>query len=162
MSTGGGHAAGRPGRGLPVRLLLLVGVLAACGGGDASPAAPPEILYGVDECAYCRMIVSDPHHAAVARSPEGEEARFDDLGCLAEFLQAAPDGTAWKAWVHPRGESEWRPAEEALYVLLPDLVTPMGSALAAFASDEQARQAAPEGADLLTWTELLAESRLSP
>lgn len=159
MSPEGRLAATVLGRVLPV-LLLLAGAL-ACGGG-ASPAAPPEIVYGADECAHCRMIVSDPRHAAAARSPRGDEARFDDLGCLAEHLRAAPDGTAWQAWVHAEGEADWRRAEETWYVHLPDLVTPMGSGLAAFAGEARAREAAAVEADVLTWTELLAESRLSP
>lgn len=148
VGGGSGHAA-RLGT-----ALLAAGLAVGCNGG-APGVAPPEIAYGLDECSRCRMIVSEPRHAAAARSPAGEEARFDDLGCLVEHLRAADDGGAWHAWVHAGGEATWHPAEQAVYVHLPGRITPMGSGLAAFAGKAAARrEAAAE--EVFTWKALLA------
>lgn len=148
------------GRAVAAALLAASGLLALGCGGGAPGEAPPEVVWGADECSHCRMIVSDPRHAAVARSGAGEEARFDDLGCLVEHLRRAAD-EGWTAWVRAEGEEGWRPAEDAYYLRLPDLVTPMGSGLAAFAGEAEARAAGLPGAEPLTFEELLAESRLA-
>ena len=61
-------------------LLVLAGLLAACGSPD--PEAPPEIAYGLEECSHCRMIISEERFAAATRTAGGAVARYDDVGCL--------------------------------------------------------------------------------
>jgi hypothetical protein len=77
------------------------------------------------------MIISEAATAAVARGPAGEEARFDDLACLAAF---ARERTGWRIWVHTLDRNEWLAAERALFRHQPDRITPMGSGLVALAS----------------------------
>lgn len=108
-------------------------LLTECGG----EAGPPEILYGADVCSQCRMIVSDERHAGAARGPQGEEARFDDVGCLVDFL-AARRGQGWTAWVHDQVSGEPLAADAVWLARDPAGGTPMGSGLHAFAHREDA------------------------
>lgn len=135
--------------------LLLVG--AACGGAPEA-SGPPELLYGVEECDRCRMILSEPRYAAAAQAPDGAELAFDDLGCLVRSLDPqAAEG--WRAWVHDHSTGEWLTAGEAVYVESPDLPTPMGYGLAAFARRSEAERFGREhqGA-LLSWQQVLARA----
>ncbi len=73
--------------------LVPLGLTGACGGGALQPA-PLDTRN--EQCASCRMAVSDARFASQLVAP-GELPRFfDDLGCLAAFLKAgqAPAGTA--------------------------------------------------------------------
>lgn len=129
----------------------------ACGAG-VSLDRPPEIRYGVDECSFCRMIVSDPRHGGAAFTAAGEPLRFDDLGCLAAALSERGE-PATRAWVRTGGPSGWTRGEEARIVRFADRPTPMGSGLVAFATEPEARAAAA-GAPLLRLSDLLAPAAL--
>ena len=107
--------------------------VASCG----SAALPPATLdANGDTCASCRMAVSASGVVAqlVVR---GEEPRFfDDIGCLASFLQAheqQPAGAV--AYVADRQTRGWVKAGAAVYTRVPDLATPMGSHLVAHIDD---------------------------
>lgn len=135
--------------------VVLALAAAACA---SAPAGPPEVQWGVDECSHCHMILSDPRFAAVARSDAGEEARFDDLGCLASYV-AARSPERWRTWVHASDGERWLAAADAWFVRL-GAHTPMGSGIAAFASEQAARAAA--AAAPMRFTALLSQSNRQP
>lgn len=144
-----------------VASVALALALGACGPGSSGPPGPPEIRYGVDECSYCRMIISEERHAAAATAPGGLEARFDDPGCLVAFLAAAP-ATGWIPWVYAGPEAGWRPAAEAGYLHRPGRFTPMSSGLTAVASPAEARDlASQQRGSPITWQDLIATDPLN-
>ncbi|HVS02634.1 MAG TPA: nitrous oxide reductase accessory protein NosL [Thermoanaerobaculia bacterium] len=131
--------------------LTVAWLLAACATAPDA-ALPPEIRWGVDECSRCHMILSEERFAAAARSETGEEARFDDLECAADYLAAGGAG-GWTTWVVT--DAGWRRAGDAWLVYEQDLVTPMGSGLVAYASEQAARdRALAPGSQVLRWQEL--------
>jgi copper chaperone NosL len=113
------------------RLLLLLGVLPACTSG---PPHPVSIDTANDACAYCRMIVSDPHVAAQIVAP-GEEPRvFDDIGCLRDYLAQREMARDAVVFVADHRTGEWVHATDAVYTLSTGGRTPMASGLIAHAS----------------------------
>jgi copper chaperone NosL len=110
-------------------------LLTACAGATG----PPAVRWGVDECSHCHMIVAEERFAAVARGPAGEEARFDDLGCLLAW-SATRDLAGWQLWAHDAAGSGWLPAESAAYSR-GGAATPMGSGLRAWPDGGQAAAA---------------------
>jgi copper chaperone NosL len=71
------------GRARPAHLAVLALFLAACASG---PPRPATLDTKNEQCATCRMAVSDARFAAQLVAP-GEEPRFfDDLGCLRDWL----------------------------------------------------------------------------
>jgi copper chaperone NosL len=136
-----------------VLLFLSVLILAGCSaaaGGDG----PPEIRYGVDVCDHCNMIINEPRFAAAYFSEAGETRRFDDIGEM--FLYAEEQGEAVRSyWVHDFHSEEWLQANRATFTYNPDLITPMGWGVAAFATESDAHAYHDEhGATILSYTEL--------
>ncbi len=123
---------------LRLSLLAALPLLAAAAcAGPAATGGPPEIWIGEHECDRCRMIVGDERLASAAAA--GDEAlRFDDLGCLVAAL-AERGETEWRVWVRDYAGGGWLAAEAAWFAATEELVTPMGSGLAAFARPEDAR-----------------------
>ena len=121
------------------RLAILASmlVLAGCG---SDPLPPATVDARGDACAFCRMTVSAAGVAAQVVAP-GEDPRFfDDIGCLASFLNEHPKQPAGAiAYVADHRTRNWVRAGAALYTRVPDLDTPMGSHLVAHA-DERSRQ----------------------
>jgi copper chaperone NosL len=136
-----------------VLLFLSALFLAGCssaGDGDG----PPEIRYGVDVCDHCNMIINEPRFAAAYFSEAGETRRFDDIGEM--FLYAEEQGEAVRSyWVHDFHSEEWLEASRATFAYNPDLITPMGWGIAAFATEGDAHAYHDErGATILSYTEL--------
>ncbi len=139
-------------------LILLVG----CG---AEPAAgPPEIQYGLEECGYCRMIVSEEKFAAAIVDAAGSAISFDDVGCLVEHLREraespenrAGDTPTESIWVHDHAAGGWIVAESAWFVRDRRTTTPMGYGLLAFASRQEAEVLASETAAAVeTWGQVV-------
>jgi copper chaperone NosL len=114
-------------------------VAAACASGAPEPAA---LDTRNEQCASCRMAVSDARFAAQLVAP-GELPRFfDDLGCLAAFLEAGKAPAGATAFVADHRTRAWVRADRAVYARVPGLATPMGSALAAHA-DAASREVDP-------------------
>lgn len=126
-------------------------LLCACACGREALA--PVDVTSADACAFCRMAVSDPRVAAQIVA-DGEEPRFfDDIGCLAKWLNEnrAPDAAV--AFVADHRNGRWTPARTALYSKVPHRATPMGSNILAHADlgsrnqDDAARTGEPLGLD---------------
>lgn len=121
-------------------------VLAACGAGPPRPAA---LDTRNEQCASCRMAVSEARFAAQLVGA-GELPRFfDDLGCLAAFLKSGKPPAGATAFVADHRTKQWVRADRALYTRVTALATPMGSHVVAHADaasrdqDEAARGGTP-------------------
>ena len=121
--------------------LVLVAVLAAaCGGGAPEPAA---LDTRNEQCASCRMAVSDGRFASQLVAP-GELPRFfDDTGCLADYLKAGKAAAGAVAFVADHRTKSWIRADRAVYTRVGGLQTPMGSHVIAHA-DAASRDADPD------------------
>lgn len=143
--------------------LLIAGVvsapalsaLAACAATEPRP-----IAYGRDECAYCRMVVSDSRFAAALLTAKGRTVVFDSIECLASYY-AQQQGDRGRDGVQSLWVSDYDlpghliAARRARFVRLEGPASPMGKGFAAFRSDGAARRMA-EGAATSGWDEVLA------
>lgn len=131
-------------RARPAALVLGALAIAGCAREYAWPPPPAEVHFGEDDCAHCRMIVSDEHFAAQRRGRDGSVRIYDDLGCLlADGPSPEPEGVYVRAF----DGTGWVRADRATIVQSADVRSPMGFGLAAFASPDGARAAATPHAD---------------
>ncbi len=125
--------------------LAAAALCAALASGCAQGPPPPASLdTRNDACSQCRMAVSEQRFAAQIVAPAEEPIFFDDLGCLAAWLEGGgrvPRGAI--AYVADHATREWTPAAKAVYTRVPEVETPMGSHILAH-RDTASRDADPD------------------
>jgi copper chaperone NosL len=126
-----------------------------------SDSGPRPIAYGRDECAWCRMTVSDARYGAVQWNVQGKQQVFDSVECLAEATlaldAAAQARAAGRSWVtdslHP---GTLVPASVACFLREEGPGSPMGEGFRAFASMAEAeREQRRSGGVTMSWDEAL-------
>lgn len=95
-------------------------------GTTACRADIPQIAMDLDECRYCRMIISDARFAAAATTASGRTVRFDSIECLASWA-LAEDASPREMWVTDADRpGTLIPVEAAAFQRDALLATPMG------------------------------------
>ena len=132
-------------------LLLLIG----CGSNQVEPVA----LAPEDMCDYCRMIISEKRYAAEFIDSEGQAFKFDDISCMANFINSKGSTTKVVArFVMDFDSRQWIKADDAYYVRSPELTTPMNGGMIAFKDKSKAEQAAAKyRGQLLLFKDLLKD-----
>jgi hypothetical protein len=103
------------------------------------------------------MIINEERFAAVgADLHSGERLRFDDLGCLASYIESFPRTRDFHVWVGT--ESAWLPATETVFAFVPGTATPMGSSLLAYSNPFEAGAAAGVEAPIYRFPEDFPET----
>jgi copper chaperone NosL len=126
-----------------------------------SDSGPQPIAYGRDECAWCRMTVSDARYGAVQRNAQGKQQAFDSVECLAEATLAldaeAQANASDRSWVTDSlRPGTLVPASVARYLREQGPGSPMGKGFRAFASVADAeREQRRFGGVTMSWEEAL-------
>jgi copper chaperone NosL len=136
-----------------VTTLSAFALFAACG-----PAKPEPIGYDADQCAYCRMQISDRRFGAELLTRHGRSIKFDSIECLLAFYkQAASAGDVGTVWVsdfqHPGTLID---ATHASFVDLGVGRAPMGRGWAAVATaGDAAKLGITDPRAIKRWSDLL-------
>jgi nitrous oxide reductase accessory protein NosL len=114
--------------------LLLLFLVAACASGEFAPVPIEE----GDMCSFCRMAISEKQFAAEIITDDAT-LKFDDVGCMLRYRQAAADKLDRAAiFVTDNVSREWLKAESAFFVRSKTIKTPMGSGIVAFGDRSRA------------------------
>jgi len=132
---------------------ILILFLASC---NVSPEA---INYNHDECAYCKMKISDVRFGAEIVTSKGKIYKYDSAECLVRtYIEDEK-----KDFAHIIVTDYSRPhtlieAKTAAFLISENQPSPMGGNLSAYENKEQAESTLSEkGGKLLTFKELVAE-----
>ena len=121
-----------------VAVLLTVVWAGACA---ARASGPPSLLIDRSVCSRCGMLISERAYAAAIHWADGSDQLFDDIGCLvAATGQAQPRGARY--WFHDAADGEWIVDASPVFVLSPDLKTPMGGGIVAYRNAADAERTA--------------------
>ena len=116
---------------------------AAC---SAKAEGPPEIVVDRTACSHCTMLISEVAYAAAYQAPGADARVFDDIACMLEGLQrdgvGRESGTDLRVWFHDAGDGRWIDGETAVFVVSPEIKTPMGGGIIAYRDLAGAEQAA--------------------
>lgn len=135
--------------------LALVAPAAACA--PAGEPQPPEIALGHDVCDMCGMIISEARFATALLLADGRTLKFDDPGEMFAYHRLNPEPAARAWFVHDYRSEKWSRGEEAFYVSSPEIRSPMGYGIAAFAQRPAAEAFAHAiGGHLMTFEEAMA------
>lgn len=106
-------------------------------------AKPEPMRYGLDECADCKMTIADKRFGAQIVTKKGRVIKFDDLGCMADYIK---EGHIADADIKQRVVCDFAhpntfiPVEQALFLKNDALNSPMRSDSAAFSSQADLEQ----------------------
>lgn len=127
--------------------------------GCARPA-PRAIAYSQEPCRHCHMTIADPRFAAELVTTTGKVYVFDDVGCLAAFVQEGrvPPPQVQGLWVYDYLQPDsLLDARQAVYLRVDSLATPMASHLVALRVGPAADSLrARLGGTWLTWDRIPA------
>ena len=105
-------------------------------------AVEPVAIEANDMCSFCRMSISEKRYAAELIDSDGQPFKFDDIGCMANFIKQKKNNTSIEAtFVMDFDRREWLEAEKASYVRSSEFKTPMNGGIVAF-RDQSSAQAA--------------------
>jgi copper chaperone NosL len=131
-------------------LLVFAALLAACAG----VAVKPVDIEANDMCSFCRMAISEKRYAAEIIDQEENVMKFDDIGCMLRYRDAAGATLKPEAIFVADFESrEWLLAEKAFFARPANVKTPMGSGIVAYTSREKA------GPEAVTFDRLTTERK---
>lgn len=133
-------------------LLLLVLLWTGC------TPEPEPIDYGEDNCAYCRMTVTDPRYGSELVTSTGKTYMFDSIECLAAYVQENPEVEVHSLWVpNFRDPGTLMKVEEAFLVRSDQLKSPMSLNIAAFPQGASRTAVADSvSGTVMTWNEVQA------
>ena len=116
-----------------ITLLIAMTLLTACS------QQPDRIHYGSDECAHCKMMITDNRFAAQLVTETGKAYKFDAIECLAEYTGAnKSELESAKFWISNFYEpGTWIEADKAFIVKSEVIKSPMGESLLAFEIEQQ-------------------------
>jgi copper chaperone NosL len=142
------------GAGAAVTAVGAVGVAALPSAGTDEDGLP-NIRYGAERCARCGMVIDDPRFAAAWTAPRAGGMHFDDIGCLVRDLEDRAPLEGIRYFVHDYETEAWLDATSAVYVVSPEIRSPMAYGVAAFSSKAAAeRVAASLAVTVQTWAGL--------
>jgi copper chaperone NosL len=122
-----------------VSWIVIAGMfLASCQKNIIEPVA----LAPEDMCAYCKMAISEKRYAAELIDSEGQAFKFDDIGCMVNFINARKNTTKVVAYfVMDFDERQWTRAQGAYFVRSSEITAPMNGGVIAFQDQAKAQEA---------------------
>ncbi|MFS0788664.1 nitrous oxide reductase accessory protein NosL [Shouchella sp. 1P09AA] len=97
-------------------------------------------IHDVDTCIICNMGIHNVQAATQIVMEDGTAEKFDDIGCLVQFMIENPDlaPTFHTAYANGYDTQEWFDMTEGAFVYHKDIVTPMGNGVISFSTVEAA------------------------
>ncbi len=126
--------------------------------GTSCSQEPQEIHYNSDECAHCRMMITDNKFAAQLVTDKGKAFKFDAIECLTAYSKAnkeVADGA--KYWVSDyNNPGSWLNTEEAVFIKSDVINSPMGASLLALSNKSEAEAHLQEKPGrIISWEQML-------
>jgi copper chaperone NosL len=134
-------------------LIVGVAVFASCQKRTVEPVA----IASEDMCSYCKMAISEKQYAAELIDSEGQVLKFDDIGCLLNFIKKGSINVSGASlFVMDFDQRQWINADGAYYIRSADVTTPMNGGIIAFKDQAKAQEAVGKyHGKLLRFKELL-------
>ncbi len=102
-----------------------------------APDSPQNIESGKYTCNHCVMKIIDMRFNSQLQTTKGKHFHFDSIECMIEWIQANPEKEIKTSWVKDYSTRNWILAQDAYYLVSPNISSPMGAHLSAFNTKEQ-------------------------
>ncbi len=114
------------------------------------------IVYGSDQCNYCKMNIVDNQHAAQYVTPKGKQFKFDAIECMVhKITEVGEENIAIMKVSNYSMPSSMIEAQSAFYIISPAIKSPMGANLSAVDSRIEANDLIMKHkGDVYDWNQL--------
>lgn len=119
-----------------ILFLALIVLLSSCS------QQPAEIHYGSDECAHCKMMITDNRFAAQAVTETGKSMKFDAIECMADYAgENKSELQSAELWVSDFNNPwEWININNAFLIKSEVINSPMGESLLALDTEKDMKE----------------------
>lgn len=118
-------------------------------------SGPEPIKYGTDGCDFCKMTITDKRFGGEVVTQKGKLYKFDDVHCISGFLKSGKVDAAEIKEVYLVDFSKQGmliPAGQSLLMKSPELRSPMGANIAAFAQKDSLEKYRKQfSGEIITW-----------
>ena len=133
-------------------ILFLMLLLLSCN------TQPQPLVIGKDECSYCKMPYADAKFGAEIITVKGKVYKFDDVSCMNNFTKAElrkDEIIKSMLIVNYSSNQTFLNTAETVFLISPQLHTPMNSGIAGFESKEKANSLLVNfPGEILSWHQL--------
>jgi copper chaperone NosL len=138
--------------GFKLTFIFCLLVFAACSEVEIKPID----IAAEDVCSHCKMAISEKQFASEIITPDGDALKFDDIGCMQEYLKEKPDTKIAAYFFMEYDTKQWLKGNGATFVKSKEITSPMGGGIIAFSNETKAKTAAAEfSGQVLSFTELM-------
>lgn len=145
-------------RWLNIFLILILTILVSCS------TDPEEIKFGKDQCALCRMNISEHRFGAEIVTKKGKIFKYDGAECMFNTLNLGNikyDDVAGFYVIDAANPKQLTDAFNATYLISEKLPSPMGANLSAYSKKTDAEANLKQfGGELKSWEELLVKFKV--
>ena len=100
-----------------------------------------EIAYGNDACHFCSMTIVDKGHASQYVTKKGKAYKFDAIECMVNELKEIDNSKVELLLVADfNNPGSFISAHEAVFMVHPEIPSPMGEYLSAFSDSSVAKE----------------------
>lgn len=119
-----------------ILFLALIVLLSSCS------QQPAEIHYGSDECAHCKMMITDNRFAAQAVTETGKSIKFDAIECMADYAgENKSELQSAELWVSDFNyPGVWININNAFLIKSEVINSPMGESLLALDTEKDMKE----------------------
>ena len=110
----------------------------ACG----APETKPVDIAAEDVCIHCKMAISERQFAAEFITPDGDASKFDDIGCMLDYLKEKPDTKVAAHFFMDYETKQWVNGRAASFTKSAEITSPMSGGIIAFQDKAKAEAAA--------------------
>lgn len=102
---------------------------------------PQAIEYGKDQCSFCVMNIVDKTHSAQYVTKKGKQYKFDAIECMVNDInEKGEENLAFVLVADYYKPGQMIDARAATYLISPEIKSPMGANLSAFATKNGAEE----------------------
>ncbi|MCB0482573.1 MAG: hypothetical protein KDC83_14185 [Flavobacteriales bacterium] len=112
------------------------------------------IDFGVDQCSYCKMTISNPNFGAELITDKGRVLKYDATECMVNHLHEGEVKYQTLYAVPFNEPKQLKEVSELLFLITPEIRSPMGANLSAYSDMNQLDKKYHK--HLMSWEELLA------
>lgn len=141
-----------------MRLILIIVILFFSIFAISCSHDPEPINFNSDQCVHCKMTIEDTRFGAEIVTKKGKVYKFDALECLMKYVSKGKilEEEIEKIFVIDFSQpSKFIEATSAIFLISPNLPSPMGAYLSAYSGKASAEaQKNSNGGDLFNWNDL--------